>query len=89
MLAKAVADDAFRDYRTLEGLLELELLDDEMHQIHFKQDVLNKPSFEMSNGKIQKANSFGKGLRDLGFRAGYLRPPTIHDFRAEGLYPVI
>ena len=86
MLVKAVADDAFRDYRTLEELLELEPFDDEMHQIHFKQDVLNKPFFEMSNGKIQKANSFGKDLRDFGFRAGYLRAPTIHDFRAEGLY---
>ena len=28
MLAKAVADDAFRDYRTLEELLELEPFDD-------------------------------------------------------------
>ena len=86
MLVKAVADDAFRDYRTVEELLEIEPLDEEMHHLGFKKDVLNKPFFEVSTGKIQKANTFGKHLRDLGSRAGYVRPPTVHDFRAEGLY---
>ena len=86
MLARAVADNAFKDYGTWEELLELEPLDEEMHHLHFKEDVLDKPFFEMSTGKIQKANTFGKHLRDLGFHAGYVRPPTIHDFRVEGLY---
>ncbi|OCL06329.1 hypothetical protein AOQ84DRAFT_399062 [Glonium stellatum] len=36
--------------------------------------------------KIEKANAFSFRLRALGFRTGYSRLPTIHDFRAEGLY---
>ncbi|KAK0621131.1 hypothetical protein B0T17DRAFT_276620 [Bombardia bombarda] len=64
ILAILVANKAFRDYHSLEDLLAIEPLDDEM--IH--------------------PNAFSNRLRALGVRAGYPRPPTIHDFRAEGLF---
>ncbi len=37
---------------------------------------------------MEKADTFSRRLRELGIHAGYLRPPTIHDFRVEGLYIV-
>ncbi|KAH7110056.1 hypothetical protein B0J11DRAFT_586282 [Dendryphion nanum] len=33
----------------------------------------------------ETASAFGRYLREWGFRAGYNEPPTVHDFRAEGL----
>jgi len=51
--------------------------------------MYGKPFFYViSNGEIEKADIFSRRLRELGVRAGYLRPPTIHDFRVEGLYLV-
>ena len=85
LLAKAVADGAFQDYGSVEELLELEPHDEEMHRLSSKDDVLNKPFFGITAGRMQKANTFGKHLRDLGFRAGYIKPPTVDDVRAEGL----
>ena len=87
MLARAIADHAFRDYSTMEELLEIEPPDDEMYHLRQNESVLGKPFFQViSNGEMEKADTFSRRLRELGVRAGYLRPPTIHDFRAEGLY---
>ena len=87
MLARAIADYAFRDYSTIEELLEIEPPDDEMYHLRQNESVLGKPFFQViSNREIEKADTFSRRLRELGVRAGYLRPPTIHDFRAEGLY---
>ena len=58
----------------------------EMHQLHWDPRVLNKPFYDGQAGGIEKANSFAKRLDALGRRAGYPKPPTIHDFRAEGLH---
>ena len=48
--------------------------------------VLDLPLYQKDNGEIDSARVFSGRLRDLGLRAGYNRPPTIHDFRAEGLH---
>ena len=87
MLAKAIADHAFRDYSTMEELLAIEPPEDEMYHLWQHESVLDKPFFYMiSTGEMEKADTFSRCLRELGLRAGYLRCPTIHDFRAEGLY---
>lgn len=87
MLARAIADHAFRDYSTMEELLEIEPPDDEMYHLRQNESVLGKPFFQViSNGEMEKADTFSRRLRELGVRTGYLRLPTIHDFRAEGLY---
>ena len=71
----------------MEELLDIEPSDDdEMHPLQFKKKVFDTPFFQMSTGEIQKASIFSNRLRELGYRAGYVRPPTIHDFRAEGSY---
>ena len=89
MLARAIADKAFRDYCTMEELLDIEPPEDEIYYLRQRDDILDKPFFYViSTGEIEKADTFSRRLRELGTRAGYLRPPTIHDFRAEGLYLV-
>lgn len=91
ILAIAIAERAFRDYDTIEDLLDLEPEDDEMLHLQWKESILDRPFFKtMSSrrgeGKIELAGTLSKRLHDLGVRAGYMRPPTVHDFRAEGLY---
>ena len=87
MLARAIADHTFRDYSTIEELLEIEPREDEMYHLRQNESVLSKPFFQViSNRETEKADTFSRRLRELGVRAGYLRPPTIYDFRAEGLY---
>lgn len=87
MLARAIADHAFRDYSTMEELLAIEPPEDEMYHLRQHESVLGKPFFHViSTGEMEKADTFSRRLRELGIRAGYLRCPTIHDFRAEGLY---
>lgn len=89
MLARAITDHAFRDYSTMDELLEIEPPEDEMYRLRQHKSVHDKPFFHViSNGEMEKADTFSRRLRELGIRAGYLRPPTIHDFRAEGLYPI-
>ncbi|MCJ1484938.1 hypothetical protein MMC06_005111, partial [Schaereria dolodes] len=90
MLARAIADHAFQDYSIMEELLEIEPPKDEMYHLRQNKSVLGKPFFHMiSTSEMEKADTFSRRLRELGIRAGYLRPPTIHDFRAEGLYLIV
>jgi hypothetical protein len=84
-------DHAFRDYETLEELLALTPTEEqESFQIYWKDEVLDKPFYlaQSSKGaaKIESAGSFSARHRDLGLRAGFPQPPTIHDWRAEGLF---
>ncbi len=85
MLARAIADNAFRDYSTIEELLEIEPPENETYLLRQNESVLGKPFFYVvSTGETEKADTFSRRLKELGVRAGYLWPPTIHDFRAEG-----
>jgi hypothetical protein len=93
ILAILVAKRAFRDYKTIEELLDLVPPDGEIYPLQWRESVVDLPFFESmsakaSSGKIENANAFSKRFQGLGFRSGYLRPPTIHDFRAIGLYLV-
>lgn len=90
-LARLLVHQAFRDYDTVEELLSIVPPESEMLQLYWKEDLLDTPFFKSqsaqnSEEKIEIAAAFGKRLRALGFSAGYLKPPTVHDFRAEGLY---
>ncbi|KAK7398162.1 hypothetical protein QQX98_012469 [Neonectria punicea] len=91
ILAILIAAKAFSGYDTIEDLLALEPSEGEMIHLQWRDSILEQPFFKsMSSrgtpGRIETANAVSKRLRALGFRAGYARPPTIHDFRAEGLY---
>lgn len=91
ILAILIAEKAFRDYDSIEDLLALEPPEGEMYHLQWRNTILDQPFFKSMSarrapGKIETAVAFGKRLRALGFRTGYARPLTIHDFRAEGLY---
>ena len=45
MLARAIADYVFRDYSTIEELLEIEPPDDEIYHLRQNESVLGKPFF--------------------------------------------
>ncbi|KAL6713008.1 hypothetical protein ACLMJK_009404 [Lecanora helva] len=89
-LARAIADDASRNYRTVEELIDIEPPEDEMYQLRQRDDIFDKPFLHViSTREINKVDMFSRRLRELGTCAGYLRSPTIYDFRAEGLYLVV
>jgi hypothetical protein len=82
-----IARGSFRDYTTMEELLAIPPPPEkEMYELHWKPRVLNKPFYERKGGEIEKANLFATRLSALCRRTGYPRPPTVHDFRAEGLH---
>lgn len=91
ILAILITTKAFQDYETIDDLLAIQPSVGEMVHLQWKKGVRDLPFFKSTSArsaprKIESATAFGKRLRHLGFRAGYPRPPTIHDFRAEGLY---
>jgi hypothetical protein len=93
ILAILVAKRAFRDYETIEELLDLVPPDGEMYPLQWRESVVNLPFFESMSakapsGKIENASAFSKRFQGLSFRSGYPRPPTVYDFRAIGLYLV-
>jgi hypothetical protein len=85
-IAIFLAKNAFRDYKTIDELFEIEPLDKEMYALEWDPQVLDWPLYQKGNGEIDSASVFASRIRELGFRAGYTCPPTTHDFRAEGLY---
>ncbi|MCJ1382440.1 hypothetical protein MMC17_005553 [Xylographa soralifera] len=74
MLAKAVADDAFKDYGTWKELLKTEPIYEEMRRIQFNEDVFDKPFLATSSSKISNPNTVGEHLKNLGFRTGLVQP---------------
>lgn len=87
-LAMFVGKGAFQDYETMEDLLDLEPLEKEMSRLEWDPSVLDTPLYRRKDGGIESAGVFGRRCRALGLRAGYERPPVIHDFRAEGLHTI-
>lgn len=90
-LARLIVHGAFRDYDTIEELLGILPPEDEMLQLHWKDELLDTPFFKArssrnSEERIETAGAFSKRQQAWGHRAGYPKPPTGHDFRAEGLY---
>jgi len=88
ILAILITAKAFRDYNTIEELLDIVPLEGEILHLQWKESVLNTPFFKSMSirQKIEKANVFSFRLKALGIRTGYPQPPMIHNFRVEGLY---
>ena len=91
LLAVALADDAFQNYRTFE---EIEAIpppvDGSLHHLRIRKQMLHVPFFQTvapdgPTGKIQKAGPFSTRTVSLGHRAGYQENIGIHDIRAEVL----
>lgn len=80
---------ALRDYKGIEGILEL--LDVRVDQqtpvrkIEWNPAVLDKPVFKGTNGRILTAGVFTRDFRDLQVRAGFPEPAGLQDIRAENL----
>jgi hypothetical protein len=91
ILAILVAKRAFKDYETIDELLDLVPPNGEMYPLQWSKSVVDLPFFESMSakalpGKIENASAFSNRFRGLGSRSGYPQPPTVHDFRAIGLY---
>lgn len=86
-LAMCLARGAFRDYKTIDDVFNIPAPPEkEVYQLFWEPSICNCPFYEGATTEIKKANSYSTRLNDLGRRADYVRPPTIHDFRAEGLH---
>ncbi|KAI9752223.1 MAG: hypothetical protein M1835_001112 [Candelina submexicana] len=71
-----------------EELLAIKPPEEEMFRLEWDLHMLDTPVYQRKDGAINSARVFSQRSRDLGFCAGYARPPTIHDFRAEGLHQI-
>jgi hypothetical protein len=91
ILALALADDAFKEYSTLEEILELEPpLDQNIWHLEWKDGVLDLPVFRKMSlhgptNTIQSSSSYDRQLSDLGHRAGFEVNISVHDARREAL----
>lgn len=91
ILAILISAKAFSGYDTIEDLLALEPLEVEMMHLQWIASILEELFFKSmssrrTRGSIETAVAVGRRLRAHESRAGYANPPTIRDFRAEGLY---
>lgn len=87
-LARCVALGLFRDYNTIEDVLNIPAPPEGEQAIVLKWSNPNAPLFSDQEGKMEKVFSFAQGLRDLGIRAGYKDPPRPHQIRAGNLSSV-
>ena len=91
ILALALADDAFKDYNTLEEILELEPpLDQNIWHLEWKDCVLDLPVFRKMSlhgptDTIQSSGSYDRQLSDWGHRAGFEVNISVHYARREAL----
>jgi hypothetical protein len=81
----------FRDYKTLEELFAITpTQEDRVVQLYWEEDLRDTPLFLSQSTKgakrIENAGAFGSRHSECGIRAGFPVPPTIHDWRAEGLF---
>ncbi|KAL8922150.1 MAG: hypothetical protein Q9208_005345 [Pyrenodesmia sp. 3 TL-2023] len=84
---RAIADHAFRDYSTMEELLEIEPPEHETYHLRQSDSVLAKPFFQViSSGEMEKAGT----LQPASERAGSpcrISPPPDHS-RLQGRRPL-
>ncbi|OAP53881.1 hypothetical protein AYL99_11903 [Fonsecaea erecta] len=90
-LSRLLELGAFRNHSTIESLLAVKPPKHTTScHIHWKDHILDTPFFESQAlsraGKIERAEAFGRRMKNLGIRAGMPEPPTQHDWRAEGLF---
>ncbi|OJD27268.1 hypothetical protein ACJ73_01337 [Blastomyces percursus] len=87
LLAMCLAWGLFRDYITDNEILDIQAPPEgEVYLIEWSAP--NAPLYKGWNGEMQTASSFDSDRRALGKRAGYIDPPTVHDYRAEGLVQI-
>lgn len=91
ILALALADDAFKDYSTLEEIFDLEPpRDQNIWHLEWKDSVLDLPVFRKMSlhgptDTIQSSSSYDRQLSDSGHRAGFEVNISVHDARREAL----
>jgi hypothetical protein len=88
-LAKLLSRNAFRDFSTIESLLEfVPPKDTRSYPIAWRDDLLEQPFFLGAgrNGSIETASAFHRRQKDAGIRACFPDPPTMHDWRANSLF---
>lgn len=86
-LARLLAYEAFRDYKTIDELLTIKPPEGEMWVVQWMEHLLETPFFRsQSSEDIETAGAFSHRLPSLGLRAGYPTPPRHHDILAEGLH---
>ncbi len=83
-VAILLAKGAFRDFQTVDELLDIVPPEEGSVRIHWHPDFLERPVYERGDGHIWSARTYCARLHDAGIRAGF---PSLgnHDFRAEGL----
>lgn len=59
-----------------------------MFRLKWDPRIVDTPLYQLDDDIIDSARVFSWRNRDWGFRAEYARPPTIYDFRAEGLHHI-
>ena len=61
-----------------------------MVQLHWEDDLRDTPLFLSQSAKgtkgVENAGAFGSRPRECGTQPGFPVPPTVHDWRAEGLF---
>jgi hypothetical protein len=62
-LAIFIANDAFRDYKTMDELFDIKPPEEEMYQLQWNPSVLDMPFFQGRTGKIDTADTFSRRLR--------------------------
>ena len=70
----------------MDELLAIEPPEEERYRLGWDPRVLDLPLFHKNNRNMTTAHATSKYLRELGVRARYIRPSTVHGFRAEGLH---
>jgi Protein of unknown function (DUF3435) len=64
-LAIFIAKNAFRDYKTMDELFDIEPLSEEMYQLQWDPKILDIPFFQRGSGKIDTANICSRRTRHL------------------------
>lgn len=91
LLAIALADRAFQDYKTFTDIEAIPPpADGSLHHLRIKKCMLRLPFFQIVSangptGKIHTAGSFSNRTVNLGHRAGYEENIGMHDIRREAL----
>jgi hypothetical protein len=82
VLAIFFANNAFRDYRSVEELFALQITDEDQlwHEVAWDERVLDLPIFPNISPAI-----FHRLFVNVGYRAGFTIPLTNHQIRAEVL----
>jgi hypothetical protein len=91
LLARLLVHGAFRDYCSIEDILQVEPPEGEMQQLYWKDNLLNKSFFKSQQGsaeKIETVGAFSNRFQALNHCTEYVHSLTCHNWRVKGLYLV-